>query len=216
MVSEDPGCRIAIKPTVPSTAVHTKRPSGEPLEALNSQVFTCIHPPNDVSEADHLLLLTTPQRIRLEEGNHLVEEVPPSTNDEHQGVVANRASVVLPKRSTVKALSDKIENFLPTSILADTKLRHELEANPCARVSLERNVKAAFSIYKSRNICIQSFLLIDRTCHIVTTSKLHDANVSLGCNSHEAPLMSSAGFNRCFQHIAKFIDSAYVHCLTTF
>ena len=79
------------------------------------------------------------------------------------------------------------------------------------RIAIKPTVPSA---YKSRNTCFQPFLLIDRTCRIVTTSELHDYNVPLECNSQEASLMSSSGFNRCFQHIAKFIDSAYVHCLT--
>jgi hypothetical protein len=87
-------------------------------------VLTCIHPPNDVGEADDLSLLATLEGICLEEGDHPAEEVPSATNDEHVRVVTVRASVVLPDRPTVKLLSDEIENLLPASILTDTKLRH--------------------------------------------------------------------------------------------
>ncbi len=66
--------------------------------------------------------------------------------------------------------ADEIKNLLPTHIMTNTKLRYELETNSRAWVSLERNVKAAFSVYKSRDVGIQSFLLIDRTCRIVTAN----------------------------------------------
>jgi hypothetical protein len=97
---------------------------GKPLKTFGSQVLPCIHPPNYVGEANDLSLLAAQEGICLEEGDHAVEEVPPATNDEHVGVVIDRASVVLPDRPTVKMLADEIEHLFPASILADTKLRH--------------------------------------------------------------------------------------------
>ena len=35
-------------------------------------------------------------------------------------------------------------------------------------------MEAAFSVYEACNVCIQSFLLIDRTCRVVTASGIHD------------------------------------------
>ena len=87
-------------------------------------MFTCLHPSNDVSETNNFLLLTTPQGIRLEEGNHFIEQVKPPTNDEHVPVVISRAAVIFPHRSATKLLSDEIGDLFPANILADAKLRH--------------------------------------------------------------------------------------------
>ena len=87
-------------------------------------MLTCIHPTNDVAEADDLLLLATLEGISFEERDYPVELVTTTTNDEHVRVVTVRAAVILPDRSTVKLLSDEIKDLFPASILADTKLGH--------------------------------------------------------------------------------------------
>ena len=67
------------------------------------------------------------------------------------------------------------------------------------------DVKASFSVDEARDVRIQSFLLIGRTCRIVTALSIHDPNVHWVFSHVET---SSAGYNRRFQHLAKFIDSA--------
>ena len=78
-------------------------------------------------------------------------------------------------------------------------------------------MKASFSIDESRDVRIQSFLLIGRTCRIVTFLDNHGPRAyESGVTTTVVSKTSSAGFFRLFQHLAKFIDSAVNHCLTTF
>ena len=55
---------------------------------------------------------------------------------------------------------------------------------------------------------IQPFLLIGRTCRIVTALGVHDSQRTYWVYQSLHPKTSSAGFNRLFQHLAKFKDSA--------
>ena len=170
MVSEDSRYRTAFEPTVLSAAVHAKCLSGKPLEPFDSQMFTCIHSPNNVGEAAELSLFATEKRIPFEEGDHLIEEIPPPTDNKHKSVVANRVLMIFPELSTIEVFTDEIKNLLPTNILTYTKFRHKLKTNSRAWIPLERNMEAAFSVYKSCDVGIQSFLLIDRTCRVVTVN----------------------------------------------
>ena len=88
------------------------------------------------------------------------------------------------------------------------ELRYELPTGPRTRVPLDGYVKGTLSIHESSNVSIQPFLLIVRTWRIVT---LHDQRLTITCDTKVV-----AQDTRRFQHIAEFIDSAYVHCLTTF
>ena len=70
-------------------------------------------------------------------------------------------------------------------------------------------MKAAFSIDETRNVRIQSFLLIGRTCRIFTSLDVHGPRAYVsGVIDRDLSKMSSAGYIRLFQHLAKFIDSA--------
>ena len=107
--------------TVLTTAVHLERPSGKPLEPLSSQMFTCIHSPNDIGKTDELSLLTTHQRVCFEEVDHLVQEIPSPPYHEYKSVVVGRVPVVLTERSAIKPQPDQVEDLLPTSVLTSDK-----------------------------------------------------------------------------------------------
>ena len=63
---------------------------------------------------------------------------------------------------------NQLENLSPVSVLADMELRHELESDATRAVSLHRDREASFSVDVTRDVAIQSFLLIVRTRHVVT------------------------------------------------
>ena len=85
-----------------------------------------------------------------------------------------RAPVVLPDGPTADPCSDQVKDLRPTHVLADSELRHELPTDSRARVLLDRNVKASFSVDETGYLGIQPFLLIGRTCRIVTAPDVHD------------------------------------------
>ena len=82
--------------------------------------------------------------------------------------------MILPYRSATNSGLDQIEDLCPTHILAYAEFGNELPTGSRPRVPLNRYVKASFSIDKPRDVRIQPFLLICRTCHIVTALANHD------------------------------------------
>jgi hypothetical protein len=125
------------------------------------------HRPHDTSEGTEVLLLATQKGIRFEEGDHIPQEIITTADDEHESRV-RRAAMVLLDPSTAEAVLNEVEDLTPLRVLADMELRHELPTDPRARISLNGNVEGSFSIDVARNVGIQPFLLVDRTCRIVT------------------------------------------------
>ncbi len=137
------------------------------------------HRPNDTGEDDELLVLRTQERLRFEEGDHLLEKVIPLSDNEHQRGV-RRASVVLTNPSAAQSLSDQVEDLTALRRLADVELGHELETNSGARIPLDGYVERSFSVHEACNVGIQSFLLIVRTWRIVT---VHASTLRRGCDN---------------------------------
>ena len=102
----------------------------------------------------------------------MIEEVLAPSDYEHIRPVLG-APVVLPNRPTADPLPDQVKDLGPAHVLAHTELRHKLPSHSRARIPLDRYVKAAFSIDESRNVRIQPFLLIGRTCRFFTALTVH-------------------------------------------
>ena len=88
MVSEDSGCLLPMDPPVPTASVHGDGSAPEPSEPLLIQVLAFAHRSNDVAEGLELPLLAAEERLPFEEGDHLVNEIRPVPNHEHEGRVA--------------------------------------------------------------------------------------------------------------------------------
>ena len=88
MVSEDSRRSPSVHLSIAATAVHGEgaRPKG--LKACDAQMFAGLHRSNDRGKHDELLLLGAQERLRLEEGNHALEEIMPSSDQEVQRGVA--------------------------------------------------------------------------------------------------------------------------------
>jgi hypothetical protein len=130
-------------------------------------MFAGLQRPYDAGEGLELLLLGAEKWLRLEERDHLGEEVIPVPHDEHQtGVTV--AAMVLSYPSAAESQLDQVEDLTPLGVLADVKFRYESPTDPRARISLDGDVEGTFSVDVTRNVGIQSFLLIDRTCRIFT------------------------------------------------
>ncbi len=82
--------------------------------------------------------------------------------------------MILPYRSAADLTPNQIQNLGPTHVFAYSELRHELPTDSRTRVPLDRYVKASFSIDETCDVRIQPFLLIDRTCRIVTFLAVYD------------------------------------------
>src|SRR5579884_1342097 len=81
--------------------------------------------------------------------------------------------MILADRSTTDPIPDQVEDLTTADVLTHSELGNDLPTKSCARVLLNRDVKAAFSIDESRYVRIQPFLLIGRTCRIVTAPVVH-------------------------------------------
>ena len=102
---------------------------------------------------------------------------------------------------------DQPQNVLVPIVLGDVELRNHLPLPPRARISLNRDVKAAFSIHEPRHVVAEPFvwpsLLIARTGRIVTAHTL----IVRGSTAE------SSGFP-AYSRIYRQQRSTY--CLTTF
>ena len=158
--------------SIASAAVHANGQRRESIESAIGEVFAPCHTPNNVGEGDELHVLAAQERVSLEERDHFLKEILSPAHDEHEGSIV-AATVVLPYRSTSQSVLDEVQDLLPTHVLIDPELWHQLPAELCARVPLDRYMKAAFSIDEARYVRVQSFLLIGRTCRFVTVAKDH-------------------------------------------
>ena len=89
--------------------------------------------------------------------------------------------MILTKRSTTQDSSSKVQDLGPTYVLAYPELWHELPTASRARVLLDCYVETPFSVYKSGYVRLQPFLLIDRTCRVITALYVHARIVLSGC-----------------------------------
>ena len=76
---------------------------------------------------------------------------------------------------------DTAKDLPAVSALADMELRYELPTDSRTRVPLNGDVEGPFSVDVTRNVGIQPFLLIDRTCRIVTA---HCPRVMNSCDKN--------------------------------
>ncbi len=109
-----------------------------------------------------------------------MEVIRPSTDDQHIRVIV-RPSVVLSDRSTTNLPPYQVKNLESSDVLTDAELWDELPTATRTGVPLDRHMKTTFSVYKPRDIRVQPFLLIDRTCRIFTSSGVHARSVCSGC-----------------------------------
>ncbi len=147
---------------IPATSVHPERFRNQLFETFRSEVPATFHATHNAGKGSELLLFATQKRIAFEEGDHPLEEIHSSTNNQHVGVVI-RSSMVLTDRSATDPPPYQVEDLDPDDVLADSELRHKLPTAPRAGVPLDRHVKTTFSVYETRDVRVQSFLLIDRT-----------------------------------------------------
>jgi hypothetical protein len=150
---------------VSTAAVHRDGEVEEPAKAGGSAVVTESLLPHDERELLEVRMLRGEQRITFEEGNDTLEQVLALAHHKDERPIA---SAVGPDRAASESLLDQLEHLSPVAVLADMKLGNELKSDATRRIALHRNRETSFSVYETRDIAIQPFLLIVRTRHVVT------------------------------------------------
>ena len=132
-----------------------------------AQVLASAHRSHDEGEGVELLLLRAQKAVRLEEGNDLGQKVGSFPNHVHQRRVGG-AGVIPPDPAAAESRCDQVEDLTTLCVLADMELRDELPAGSRRFVPLNGDVERSFPVDETRDVSIQPFLLIGRTCRIVT------------------------------------------------
>ncbi len=150
---------------VAPVSVHGERRLQEPVEAGVGAMVALSKLPDDGCELLEVRVLRREHGVTFEERNHAFEQIAAVTNHE------DKCPITLAVRSDATATEprpDELEDLRPVTVLADMKLRNELESDATGRVALHRDREASFSVYITRDVAIQPFLLIVRTRHVVT------------------------------------------------
>jgi hypothetical protein len=71
-------------PTVSPASVHGDCQPPERSKPLRAQVLASVHRTDDAGEDEEVLLFAAQKGLRLEERNHLSQEIVPIADDEHQ------------------------------------------------------------------------------------------------------------------------------------
>ena len=113
-----------------------------------------IHHLDDPLERLEVILFHCMQCVSIEEWNHFHCEVLPISDDENVCPVIPACTMISLDDSAAQPLSNCFEYVSARNILAYVELRDSLPPDSHIRISLEGNVKAAFTIDKSRNVMI--------------------------------------------------------------
>ena len=79
-------------PAVPAASVHGNGPLPKRLEPFRAQVLPLLHRSHDGGEYEEVPLLTTQKGVRLEEGNHSLQEVLAPSDHVHEARVRRAAN----------------------------------------------------------------------------------------------------------------------------
>ena len=152
---------------IAAPSVHGERRPSESQKSFRAQVLASLHRSHDGREGLELLLFRAQKAVRLEERDDLGQEVGSSSNHVYQCRVG-RTGVIPPDATAAEPSRDQVEDLSALRILADVKLRDELPAGSRRWVPLYGDVERSLPVDESRDVSIQPFLLIGRTCRIVT------------------------------------------------
>ena len=178
-------------PSVTPVAVHRNRCFQQLREALARPMVTECHRADDVRKSLELRPLGRHQRRCLEERDHDLKEIAPSSNYVHEGAIT--PPVPLDVADSSKPLLDQTKNLSTIVVLTHVKLRNQLKTSAAGWIAVHDHGEGTLSVDVTGNVAIQPFLLIVRTRHIFTVPSCPDGRVVRD--------------TRSFQHIARFIDS---------
>ena len=151
-------------PVAPAS-VHGERRLQEPVKAGFSAMVALSKLSNDGCERFEVRVLRRENGVAFEERNHAFEQIVAVTNHEDECPIT---LAIRSDAAATKPRADELEDLRPVTVLADMELRNELKSDATGRVALHRDREASFSVYITRDVAIQPFLLIVRTRHVVT------------------------------------------------
>jgi hypothetical protein len=186
MVSEDSGCLHSMDPAISAAPVHGDSPLPEAPKALCAQVLAPLHRSHDEGEGLELPLFCAQKGVRFEEGDDPGQKVGSLSNHVYQRRVRG-TGMIRPNPSAAEPPQDQVKDLTPLGTLTDVELRDELPAGNRRCVPLDCDVERSLPVDETRDVSIQPFLLIGRTCRIVTA---HAGRLTTATDA-----ASSAGFS---------------------
>ena len=171
---------------IPAASVHGDGLLPKAPKAFLAQVLTSVHRSHDGRKGLELLLLRTQKAVRLEEWDDPGQKVGSFPNHVHKCRVQG-PGVIAPDPATAEPQSDQVQDLTTLLVLADAELRDELPAGSRRCVPLNGDVERSLPVDETRDVSIQPFLLIGRTCRIVTA---HDGKLTAASD-----VASSAGYS---------------------
>src|SRR6266436_3844475 len=145
---------------VTTASVHGERQVQEPVEAGLGAMVAESKLPNDRRELLEVRVFRREDWVLFEEWNDAFEQVFAVSHHENECPIT---LAVRPDAAATEPRTDELENLGPVTVLADMELRYELKSDATGRVAFHRDREASFSVYITRDVAIQPFLLIVRT-----------------------------------------------------
>ena len=109
-------------------------------KAFLGEVPPLRHRPHNVGERKEVSLLRAQERLRLEEGNDLRQQVFPVACDQHHCRVDAR-SMVLTNATAAQPSQHEVDDLSPLGVLADVELRCRLPTEPRTWIPADRDVE---------------------------------------------------------------------------
>ena len=159
-------------PSPDTASVHLEGASQNLSQPFRAEMPACPHHVDDPGELLKICPLGGAQLILAKERHHLRHQVGAVSYHQDVGFVAG-VSVIRLEISTSENAANQLEYMLITVVLRDMELRNHLPLPSRARISLNRDMEASFTVDEPSGVVADRFvwpsLLIACTHHIVTS-----------------------------------------------
>ena len=113
-----------------------------------------IHHPDNLPEEFKVIPLLRMQQVPFEERDHSFRKVLSIPDDENVSPVAPASTMIRLDDAAAQPFPNRFEDVSAALILADMEFRNGLPSNSDVDTALEGNVKAAFTVDKTRDVVI--------------------------------------------------------------
>ena len=120
---------------------------------------------HDFRELLEVRLLRGEHGVSFKEGQDAFEQVVALSHNQDERSIAFAIRLDV---TASEPHADQFKHLDPVAVLADMERRYKLKSDPRGRAALHRDRETPFSVYVTRDVAIQPFLLIVRTRHVVT------------------------------------------------
>jgi hypothetical protein len=132
--------------------IHRERDVQEVVEAGPREVGPAVHLPDDVREFLEVGLLRREQRHALEEGDDRLHECCSVADDVDEGAVTLAVRLDVP---AAQSPANELQHLRSVAVLADVKLRHELQPEARAGIALDRDRERALSVDVACDVAVE-------------------------------------------------------------